>query len=161
MNPRFFYTYITGIVLCLPIAAYTGEAIYSYDSLHRLTRVVYDADLAVSYRYDSNGNRVQKRIFKPLVLLQSPLPSARLGLDYQIGLAARDGVGETLWSMVAGHLPQGLTFDKGLIFGKPNASGRWRFRVQASDEEIVVTRDYVLDVYPPGKPGQLMSNHFD
>jgi YD repeat-containing protein len=43
------------------IVVNTAKSIeYNYDSLNRLTRVVYDNETAIEYTYDAAGNRMRK-----------------------------------------------------------------------------------------------------
>jgi YD repeat-containing protein len=55
------YTWITiflvSIVFLVPSAFGTQ---YKYDNLHRLTRVIYDNGMQITYTYDEVGNRTQR-----------------------------------------------------------------------------------------------------
>ena len=43
---------------------FAGETLYTYDSLHRLTKVIHDGTV-IEYAYDANGNRLVKSVCAP------------------------------------------------------------------------------------------------
>ena len=50
-------TILVSIIFFMPTAFGTQ---YRYDNLHRLTRVIYDNGMQITYTYDEVGNRTQR-----------------------------------------------------------------------------------------------------
>ena len=63
------------------------------------------------------------------------LPAGGLGASYSQTLAATGGTGADTWSIAAGALPGGLSFNSGagVISGIPTATGTFNFTVLATD----------------------------
>jgi hypothetical protein len=61
--------------------------------------------------------------------------SVRVGKSYRLKLASSGGVGPTRWVVATGSLPSGLKLDAttGVISGKAQRPGRFRFTVAVSD----------------------------
>lgn len=55
-----------GIAIAVAVAASAAAMQYQYDSLNRLTRVVYDDGKVVTYSYDAVGNRTKRKAFVPV-----------------------------------------------------------------------------------------------
>lgn len=50
---------VTGVLVALCASHAQAATVYTYDELNRLTRVVYDDGLTISYRYDAAGNLLE------------------------------------------------------------------------------------------------------
>lgn len=61
---------LLGLLLSLSFSALAET--YSYDELGRLTKVVYDDNTSITYRYDSMGNRTQARVGKETPASNAP-----------------------------------------------------------------------------------------
>lgn len=54
---------LAGIAMTLSAAAaFAGSASYTYDSLGRLTKVVYSNGVTIVYSYDQTGNRTSTTV---------------------------------------------------------------------------------------------------
>lgn len=66
-------------------------------------------------------------------------------------------VGEVVWSITAGAIPDGMTFEEGQLAGFPSTAGAYTFTVQATDSAgSTVARSYTVDVIaisPSSLPG--------
>ncbi len=63
---------------------------YEYDSLGRLTGVLYEDGTSISYQYDANGNRSSAEIIPSgFAITTDELPEATAGLSYATTLSAR------------------------------------------------------------------------
>jgi YD repeat-containing protein len=49
----------------LPVAASAGSVAYQYDAWHRLAGATYNNGIAISYTYDTAGNRLKKVVASP------------------------------------------------------------------------------------------------
>ena len=58
---------IIGLFTFMAGSLIAGASTNAYDSLHRLTRVVYDNGTSIAYTYDAAGNRLT-------MLVNSPIP---------------------------------------------------------------------------------------
>jgi len=56
---------LTGFFLAASWCCYADAITYEYDSLNRLTRVVYDETTSIEYTYDAAGNRLRKLVIQP------------------------------------------------------------------------------------------------
>lgn len=95
---------------------------------------------------DGDGTQVSDQITitvnEELTLESSAeLPRAVEGVEYDKQLEVAGGTGAITWNMVEGELPEGLTFDDGLISGTPEAgaAGTYTFTVEAVDESGATT----------------------
>ena len=69
-----------------------------------------------------------------LVITTATLPSGLVPKPYRVALQFAGGTGNTIWSLLTGQLPTGLSLSvDGVIAGKPVAVGTFSFTVQASD----------------------------
>jgi len=86
-----------------------------------------------------------------VITTASPLPVGVTGVNYSQTLAATGGSGVYTWSLIAGALPPGLTFNAaGLISGTPNAQGPYAFTVQVTDtNQVAVPKAFSISVYAP------------
>ena len=55
---------ITLFCLFIPVPAFAGTALYTYDDLNRLITIEYDDGTVIDYDYDSAGNRVSKDVYQ-------------------------------------------------------------------------------------------------
>lgn len=51
------------LVIFVVLSSQVYATHYEYDSLHRLTRTVYDNGMEIVYSYDEAGNRTQRTVF--------------------------------------------------------------------------------------------------
>lgn len=94
---------------------------------------------------------VTVRYFPP-VIITPDLPSATHGLPYNLRLIARSGVTPFTWTILAGSIPPGLTFDAatGTLSGTPTATGSYSFTVKIADSmSLADIRRYSLAVELP------------
>jgi hypothetical protein len=89
----------------------------------------------------------------PALQMTTPsLPVGKVGSSYTKTLLVSGGSAPYTWSVVAGVLPPGLTFDPvhSRVSGTPRAAGTWDFTVQVADSTSPVhqvhLRTYVLRV---------------
>jgi hypothetical protein len=85
----------------------------------------------------------------PLKLVSKALPSARVGVYYEIAIAYRGGSGVISWELPAGEkeLNDGLTFDlsEGVLHGTPGSAGFKRFVIKVRDQlNVSDVRPYEL-----------------
>ncbi|WP_082219273.1 RHS repeat domain-containing protein [Massilia sp. NR 4-1] len=58
LHPATFRKCLVGLLAALAAtAAFAGSAIYTYDSLGRVTKIVYSNGVVITYTYDAAGNR--------------------------------------------------------------------------------------------------------
>jgi hypothetical protein len=70
----------------------------------------------------------------PIVITTPTLPSGDVPKPYRAALQFTGGTGKTMWSLLNGQLPSGLSLSAdGVISGKPRAVGTFSFTIQASD----------------------------
>jgi len=76
------------------------------------------------------------------------LPPATIGVAYSFTLQPAGGSYPYVWTVTAGSLPAGLTFNSaGLIAGTPTASGNFTFTVQVTDgNSNRATKNFTLTV---------------
>jgi hypothetical protein len=78
--------------------------------------------------------RAIDQVIDPVVIQSTPLPAARVGVEYAARFAARGGVGPYQWRIARGSLPKGLSLRPGgTIDGVPRRRGRIQVVVSASD----------------------------
>jgi hypothetical protein len=69
-----------------------------------------------------------------LSITTTQLPSAKVGVSYNVPLAAAGGAQPYKWSVSSGSLPSGLTLSSGgVISGTPSVSGTFSFGVTVTD----------------------------
>lgn len=70
----------------------------------------------------------------PLEIMTTAIPALPQGDEVNFALAAQGGSPPFAWSL-EGQLPEGMLFDsvKGMIFGRPQAAGKFDIKVQVSD----------------------------
>ncbi|MGB7137652.1 MAG: putative Ig domain-containing protein [Acidobacteriaceae bacterium] len=70
-----------------------------------------------------------------LAISTSSLPDATVGAPYSLTLAATGGTAPYTWSLIAGTLPPGLSYEgpNGIISGTPKQFGTYTFTFQATD----------------------------
>jgi large repetitive protein len=93
------------------------------------------------------------KIYAPVAISTSTLPSGTVGVSYSQALAASDGVTPYTWSIASGSLPAGLTLNAatGVISGTPTAGGSSSVTVQVSDSiGTVASAGYSISVTSPG-----------
>jgi len=103
---------------------------------------------------DSLGRKATKAfrltVAAPLSISSAPdLPGAIAGNPYSQTLTATGGTPPYLWSITAGGLPAGLSFDAaaGAITGTPTQGGAFAFTVQVADNNSVqATKQFKLTV---------------
>jgi hypothetical protein len=89
-----------------------------------------------------------------LAITTASVPSATVGVPYQVTLTAAASPSSVTWS-VSGQLPPGLSITgAGVISGNPTTPGSYSFRAfaQITNTNISTFQDYVLNVYA----GQVM-----
>lgn len=90
---------------------------------------------------DSSGREVSKTYSlivsgaaTPPAIITSSLAAGKQGQEYAQQLQASGGVPSKVWSLVNGHLPQGvLLYPDGLIYGTPGETGAFPFTARVSD----------------------------
>jgi putative Ig domain-containing protein len=84
-----------------------------------------------------------------------PLPAGIAGITYTASLASFGGNAPSVWAVVGGSLPPGLTLDSatGLISGTPTASGLFSFSVSLTDSSApaptVAVRNLSINIAVP------------
>jgi sugar lactone lactonase YvrE len=110
-----------------------------------------------------SGNLADTRVWGPLAVDTSALPSATSGLNYSTVLGATAGVHPLTWSLASGSMPAGVTVDPfGTISGVPAAAGTFRFTVKVTDSStpapFSATRALKLVVLQGPRPGVYVAN---
>ena len=103
---------------------------------------------------DSLARKASKQFSLPVAaalgISSAPaLPGAIAGVAYSQVLAATGGTPPYLWSITAGGLPAGLSFDAGTatISGVPTLGGSFTFTAQVSDNNsVTATKQFTLAV---------------
>ena len=102
---------------------------------------------------DQNGSTATKsfkiKVLRPLVISTTSFKVAITGKSYRSSLKAKGGKKPYVWSLVAGNLPNGLTFDSamGRIAGTPTMAGAASLTFQVTDPlGSVVEKALVLTV---------------
>lgn len=145
------------IALYLPCKA----VIYKYDSLNRLTEVVYDNGQKLVYTYDAAGNLLSVRLVSPEGMSIPPVlnnignKTVAEGQELRLVLTAFDNNGDPL-TFQADTLPRGARLDQnsGIFIWTPDytQAGLHVVRFSVSDgmlndsERVAIT---VLDRVPP------------
>jgi hypothetical protein len=71
---------------------------------------------------------------RPLAIVTSPLPGARVGSPYGVFLVREGGSGPFQWDLVSGSLPAGISLSEaGELAGTPTAAGNISFEVRVRD----------------------------
>src|SRR5262249_48458933 len=103
---------------------------------------------------DANGNAPAK-VFTiviapaPLVLPNGPANPVPAGTSLTLDFTAKGGIQPYSYTLLC-TLPQGLTFNNGVISGTPTRTGSFSCGVVPSDAAgTTVTRDFTLTVTPP------------
>jgi hypothetical protein len=78
-----------------------------------------------------------------LTITTVDLPDGAVGAAYNFTLLALGGTLPYTWSILRGHLPDGLTLDavSGVISGTPTRNGNCNFTVQVSDDAAPANTD--------------------
>jgi len=78
-----------------------------------------------------------------LIITTTDMPNGVVGAGYNVTVVAPGGAAPYTWTIVRGHLPDGLTIDaaSGAISGIPTKSGNYNFSVQVSDNATPVNTD--------------------
>ncbi len=82
------------------------------------------------------------------ILTPETLPTAVVGLPYQVGLQADEGAAPYEWDMVSGTLPVGLVLSAaGVISGTPTGAGDATVTIAVTDgDDSVVEKTFLLPV---------------
>jgi len=89
------------------------------------------------------------------LLTPNPLPNGTVGVPYNYGLQVTGGTPPYFWSITAGQVPPGLTFDPttGTLSGTPTQSGNFAITLTVSDSgqpRATVTGNYTITIAGPG-----------
>lgn len=85
-------------------------------------------------RSDTKALRIDVRV--PVAIAARAAPRSEVGVLYRLPLAASGGTGTYTWSLSGGALPPGVVLGPGgVLAGKPQAAGAYRFTATASDTE--------------------------
>ena len=72
--------------------------------------------------------------YPTLTLASTTLPDAKQGVRYRFQVAPAGGTLPYAFTLVSGKVPKGLNFGpKGLVWGKPLVSGRFRWTTMVKD----------------------------
>lgn len=95
---------------------------------------------------DAIGTNVAKTFTMAVItVMPSPVPNGTVGLPYNVTLFLQGDSLPTVWSVIAGVLPDGLTLaSNGLLSGTPTSDGTSNFTVQADSGTRVCTKDLAL-----------------
>ena len=115
---------------------------------------------------DNDGREATKSfdlvVSQPLVLGTTSLPSASLGVDYSLTLAASGGHAPYLWEVTG--LPAGLSQTDGVISGTPTAGGSFNVTVTVRDSDdrtksavLPLVVDNALVIMTTSLPGATLS----
>lgn len=93
---------------------------------------------------------IQSKLFTMSVLeISTNLPDPEVGVAYSQQLAATGSQGSSVWALVSGLLPTGLTLsEEGLLAGTPTEEALFSFTVAVTNSGGTCTREYFLDVQP-------------
>jgi hypothetical protein len=80
-------------------------------------------------------------VFVPPLIMTESLPTGYHGHDYEVWLAAREGLGKFRWSMISGELPPGLILDE--------SSGRLSGAIALQDA-MADDRDFTFEIQCEG-----------
>ena len=101
-------------------------------------------------------------VYEPgLRILNSVLPLASVGIEYEVALYARGGTQALGWSLVQGSLPAGVVLDQvtGMLRGTPRDEGRYVFTVQVRSGGPVARAQLELIVRSASVPLSLASTN--
>ena len=148
----------TGLPPALTINSTTGKICGNFTQAGNFT-----ANITV--RESFKGNTKSKSfpiVVKPKleITTNSPLPWGIVGRSYPataslspVKIEAKGGWPPyTMWKVVLGKLPDGLTLDpdSGIISGTPKLKGSYKFTVQVIDScGKVAFKEFIIDIYDP------------
>jgi len=70
----------------------------------------------------------------PLAIVDEPLPSLEIGVDFNFVLHATGGVAPYVWSVSGGELPEGIDLTpQGILHGRPTKPGTFSLTVTVGD----------------------------
>ena len=123
--------YVSGGYLTGYGFADTGHVLIAYDAGTNKTTVTAQADVNC-------------------FVLTPNLPAGDVGQPYSGGFQSAPGCTGSLWEVVGGHLPDGLTLDPstGSLTGTPLVSGKFDFTVQMAADEATRTVAASITVNP-------------
>lgn len=86
----------------------------------------------------------------PLSITPSALPGGVVGVPYSATLTGSGGVGGYVFSLIAGTLPAGLTFDPAsrTISGTPTAHGSFPLTIRLTSGSDVLEQQFTLRIQP-------------
>jgi hypothetical protein len=93
-----------------------------------------------------------------VILNQSPLPLAAIGVPYRVQLQAASGTAPYNWvkkkKRKFGTLPEGITLSSdGVLSGTPGAQGTFNFTIRVTDAAgKVANKPFAIEVGPPPPP---------
>jgi len=93
-----------------------------------------------------------------VILSQSPLPLAAIGVPYRVQLQAASGTAPYTWSKKKkkkfGTLPDGITLSSdGTLSGTPGAQGTFNFTIRVTDASgKAANKPFAIEVGPPPPP---------
>src|SRR5690606_6072649 len=96
-------------------------------------------------------------------IITTALPLMTEDVAYSTTIAAEDGTTPITWSVTAGALPAGLTFNSaGVLDGTPTTAGVYDFTVTATNSVGTDTRQFTGIIFTPGSSGTLLwADEFD
>lgn len=134
----------------------------------QVTEILFDFDALKSINIQGNGKYMCKPVIK-LTTTKEPkatggmeiappsLPNGGVGVAYEsITFTATGGTGTYTWSISAGAIPTGLSFDTvaGKLSGTPIIAGDYTFTVKAEDSSSPVkkfaTKSYTVNIAGAG-----------
>ena len=113
-------------------------------------------DFSFTVQVEEDGGFTDARTFslqvEPSLKILTPatLPTAVVGVPYEVTFAADEGVLPLAWSLANGTLPDGLTLNpNGTLSGTPTTAGNATLTLAVTDDEdSVVERTFQLPVSP-------------
>ncbi len=83
----------------------------------------------------------------PLSIVTTSTTNGQVGIEYSQQFAASGGVGDYIWSLTAGTLPEGLTLSPaGLLAGTPTKAGKYVVTLQVASGDASVSGQFTLNV---------------
>jgi len=105
---------------------------------------------------DSNGKHAREEITfivssVPLTIPFQNIPQAHLNIGYEYKFQVQGGVYPYMWSIISGHLPEGMFISEdGYLYGAPDQGGAFDLVIQVQDEEYdTAERPFSLKVNMP------------
>ena len=85
------------------------------------------------------------------ILSDSLRRAGTMGAAYADTLRASGGIAEPRWSIVGGALPGGVKLDSltGVLSGEASATGSFRFTARARSDDVVVQREFRIEIAAP------------